>query len=144
VSRDPQAGSALVAAAAVLGLLDVVLELVTHEGSGEGTDNAVAASLVSAKVPGSASTESAHETAVALALHGGIGGAVLLLARLAVLVLALGVLVLAVGTLLWILVVRLGSRILLLLLAVLTAKELGRGCSRSDGEIYPWCCCCCW
>ena len=123
MGRGPQAGSALpTAAAIVLGLLDVVLELVAHEGSGDGADDAVAAGLVSTEIPGSASTESAHESAVTLTLHGGIGGAVLLLAGLAVCVLALGVLVLAIGALLGVLVARLGPGVLLLLLAVLTRR----------------------
>jgi hypothetical protein len=122
VSHRPRAGSTLVTAVVILGLLEMVLELVAHEGTGESAHDAVAAGLVSAKVAGSASTESAHESTVTLALHGGISGAVLLLARLAVCVLTLRVLVLAVSTLLGELVLRLSAGVLLL--AVLAVQEL--------------------
>jgi hypothetical protein len=135
VSRRPQAGSTLVTAVAVLGLLEMVLELVAHEGTGESAHDAVAASLVSTKIAGGASTESAHESTVALTLHGGISRAVLLLARLAVCVLALGVLVLAVRALLGELVLRL--RAWVLLLAVLAAQELEQVLQSLDAKNLP-------
>jgi hypothetical protein len=135
VSRRPRAGSTLVTAVAVLRLLEMVLELVAHEGTGESAHDAVAASLVSAKIAGGASTESAHESTVALTLHGGISRAVLLLARLAVCVLALGVLVLAVRALLGELVLRL--RAWVLLLAVLAAQELEQVLQSLDAKNLP-------
>jgi hypothetical protein len=135
VSRRPRAGSTLVTAVAVLRLLEMVLELVAHEGTGESAHDAVAAGLVSAKIASGASTESAHESTVALTLHGGISGAVLLLARLAVCVLALRVLVLAVRALLGELVLRLRAGVLLL--AVLAAQELEQILQSLDAKDLP-------
>jgi hypothetical protein len=58
---------------AVLGLLEVVFGLVTKHGACNCPDDAVAAHLVAAKVAGCTAAESAHQAAVSLALHGGVG-----------------------------------------------------------------------
>lgn len=109
----------------VLRLLEVILGLATKHGACYGTENAVAAHLITAKVSRSTTTKSAHQTSITLLLHGWIAGSILLLTGLTVGVLTLGVLILTVGTLLGKLVLRLGARVAsLLVLAVLPDRDV--------------------
>lgn len=102
---------------AVLWLLVLVFKLASHDGAGNGSDDAMATQLVSAKVTSSTATKSTHQPSVALSLCVGVCGSVLLLlSRLTVGVLALRILVLRIGALLWELVLGLGTWILALLL----------------------------
>lgn len=105
---------------AVLWLLVLVFKLASHDGAGNGSDDAMATQLVSAKVTSSTATKSTHQPSVALSLCVGVCGSVLLLlSRLTVGVLALRILVLRIGALLWELVLGLGTWILALLLSIL-------------------------
>ena len=101
----------------------------------------MAAHFVAAKVAGSTTAKSAHQTAVTLGLCVGVGGAVLLLAWLAIGVLALGVLIVGVGALLGKLLLRLWAGILALLLAVLSLGMLVMSPSQV-GEKLTYACCC--
>ena len=104
----------------VLGLLLVVFELAAEYCTSDGTHNAMAAHLVAAKVSSSTTTHGAQKASVALLLHGGVTGTILLLSRLAVCVLALWILILTVRTLLRELALRLRAGVTsLLVLAVL-------------------------
>jgi len=127
----------------VLGLLQMVLGFATKHGTCYGTKNAVAAHLVAAEVSGSTATKSAHQTSVTLLLHCRIIGAVLLLSRLTVRVLALGVLILTVGTLLGELTLRLRAGVaFLLVLAILSNRDVSfRFETLFLHDAYP---CCCW
>lgn len=118
--------SVVAAILVVLRLLEVVFGLVTENCASNGTDNAVAAHLVAAKVSSSTATEGAHKATVTLLLHSWVAGAILLLLpRLPVGVLALWVLILAIRTLLRELVVRLLAGVTsLLLLAILPLLRL--------------------
>lgn len=112
---------------AVLGLLVLVLELGAEHSARECADDAVAAHLVAAKVPRGTAAERTHQSTVTLSLRIRICGAVLLLVLswLAVWVLPMRVLVLWIGALLGELVLRLGTGILTLLLAVLLLLVIG-------------------
>lgn len=103
-------------------VLVLVLELAAKNSASNGTEDAVAAHLVAAEVARCTTTESTHQTTIALSLRTGVSRAVLLLAGLAICVVALWILILWVGTLLWELVLGCLARILLVLLglAVLT------------------------
>lgn len=126
----------------VLRLLEVVLGLTTKHGTCYGTDDAVTAHLVAPEVPSSTATKSAHQTSVTLLLHSWITGAVLLLSRLTVRVLALGVLILAVGTLLGELVLRLRAGVAaLLVLAILSDRDVSI-CFETALLYYAYPCCC--
>lgn len=103
----------------VLGLLELVLKLMTEKGACKSTYDAVATSLVTAKVSSGASTKSTHQASVTLSLCVRISGAVAWLTCLRVCILSLGILVLWVGALLRELLARLSTRILSLLLTVL-------------------------
>lgn len=67
-------------------MLVLILELAAEESTGQRTDDAVTAGLVTTVVARHAAAEGAQEAAVALLLHGRVGGAVglLLLRRVAV------------------------------------------------------------
>ena len=84
----------------MLGLLVLVLELAAEDRACYGSNNAVAAHLVTAEVASCTATQSTHKASVAFSLHVGVCGAVLSLLRLAVSILALRVLVLSVCALL--------------------------------------------
>lgn len=99
-------------AVAVLSFLVLVFEFAAKDGACYGTENAVAAHLVTSKVAGSATTESAHQSTIALGLCIGICWAVLAWLGLAIWALALGILVLGIGALLGKLVRRLLTRVL--------------------------------
>lgn len=127
----------------VLRLLEVVLCLATKHGACYGTEDAVAAHLVAAKVSGSTATKSAHQASVTLLLHSWIAGTILL-SRLTVGILALGILILAVGTLLRELILRLRAGVpSLLVLAILSGRDVRTRCFETVllHNAYP---CCCW
>lgn len=91
----------MVAAVLVLLVLKRVLCLVSKEGTGDCAEETVATRFVAAKVACSAAADSTQETTIALGLRVGVGGAVALLGRSAVLgLLAMGILFLWVGALL--------------------------------------------
>jgi hypothetical protein len=113
----------LPAAAIVLGLLVLVLELGANKRARQGSNNAVTAQLVAAKVSSCTTAQSAHQAAIALTLSAGVSGSIAWGTSglaVCVLVLALWILVCGVCALLGELVLRLSAGItaLLLLLAV--------------------------
>ena len=113
------------------GFLVVVFKFAAEHGTCYGTQNAVAAHLVAAKVSGSTTTHSAQEASITLLLHSWVAGSILLLARLAVGVLALRVLVLAIRTLLRKLVLRLRAGVTsLLVLAILPDSDIRKVVSK--------------
>lgn len=138
--------SVIAAVLVLLGLLGVVLKLAAEHCPSDGTNNAVAAHLVAAKVSSSTTAHGAEKASVTFLLHGRVTGAVLLLPGLAICVLALavGVLVLAVRTLLWELVLRLRAGVTSLLILVILPANIVRKKVRNAliHDVYP--CCCCW
>lgn len=109
--------------AVVLGLLMMVFELASQYSASQSSKNAVPSHLVTPEVSGSTAAESAHQTSIALLLHGWVACTVLLPLPLpwrAVRVLALGILILHIGSLLRELIMGLRARVAsLLILGVL-------------------------
>ena len=122
----------------VLGLLVLVFKLAAENCAGDSTNNAVAAHLVAAEVSSSTATHGAQKASVALLLHSGIAGTVLLLlSGLGVRVLALWVLVLAVGALLRELVLRLRAGVTSLrMLGVLSESYVREMVSKHRSVCY--------
>lgn len=119
------------AASAFLVLFGLVFELASKHRTCYGTDDAVAAHFVAAKVSSSTTTQGAHQTPVTFSLCVWVCRAVVLLTRLAIgmLALSLRILILGISALLWELVARLSTRILTLL-TIWAAGMLAMGVTR--------------
>lgn len=116
--------------AVILGLLELVFQLGAHDCSRQRTQDASASSanFVAAKVSCCAASNGTHQTSITFCLSVGVGGAVVLLARLTISVwwlLTLWILVVGICALLRKLVLRLCAGVLTLLSTVLSLLLLG-------------------